>query len=672
MDFFSILTLFGGLAMFLYGMRLMGDGLKESSSGALKAIMEKVTNNFFKAFLLGVGVTALIQSSTATIVITSGLVAAGIITLRQSLGIVIGANVGTTVTGQIIRLIDIDSSSTGWLQIFKPSTLAPIALIIGIVIIMGLSFKNSRSVGNIAIGFGILFSGLMNMTGAVGVLVESGKLEHLFTGLGGNPVLGYLAGASVAFILQSSSATIGILQAFSASGVMKFNAIYSIVAGVYLGDCVTTAIVCSIGAKADAKRVGIVDILFNLSKTLLVFIIIPILRYSGALDNIWNMTATSGVVANTHSVINLCSAVLLFPLIPVYEKLSKKIIRDDVQDTTNKYTELLESLNPAFYATPALALQGCYTVLDTMFKSSRNNIEKAMGLLTDFNDQTWNEISEEEINIDMLADRVSNYLVALSPHVSLDMHVSTMDQYYKLVTEFERLGDHAMNIAESAHNMHDSGLEFSHKAQSELGVMNELIENILTRTQNAFEKQDVDAAKHIEPLEEVVDDMVEALRDRHLERLRGGKCSIDVGVIFMNLLVDIERISDVCSNVGVSVVARAIPDQMGESHEYIFHLHSGDDQNFNDEYKSAHILYFDQLAQLDIKRKKEEKEEKPEKEAKPAKAVKEEKSAKADKASEKSGKTDKSAKTDKKNKPDSKSKSAKSSKDDKNRGKSKK
>ena len=223
MSIFDILTLFGGLAMFLYGMRLMGDGLKESSSGALKKAMESVTNNPVKAFLLGLGVTAIIQSSTATIVITSGLVAAGLLTLHQSLGIIIGANVGTTVTGQIIRLLDLDSSGgTSWLQIFKPSSLAPIALIIGIIVIMGGRFRNSRQIGNIAIGFGILFSGLLNMTSAVTVLTESGAVESLFTGLGNNPILGYVTGAGVAFVLQSSSATIGILQAFSASGRLTF------------------------------------------------------------------------------------------------------------------------------------------------------------------------------------------------------------------------------------------------------------------------------------------------------------------------------------------------------------------------------------------------------------------------------------------------------------------
>lgn len=672
MNFFSILSLFGGLAMFLYGMRLMGDGLKESSSGALKAIMEKATNNFFKAFILGVAVTALIQSSTATIVITSGLVAAGIITLRQSLGIVIGANIGTTVTGQIIRLLDIDSSAAGWLQLFKPSTLAPIALIIGIVLIMGFSsLKNSRSVGNIAIGFGILFSGLINMTGSVNVLVESGKMEHLFTSFGGNPVMGYLTGAGVAFVLQSSSATIGILQAFSTSGALKFNAVYAIIVGVYLGDCVTTAIVCSIGAKADARRVGMIDIMYNLSKTVLVFVLLPILKAVGALDSIWNMTATSGVIANTHSIINICSAFFLLPLVPVYEKLSKKIVKDDSVEASGKYTELLESLNPAFFKTPALALQGCYSVLDTMFKSARDNIQKAMGMLVKYDEQIWKDISEEEINIDMLADRVGNYLVALSPHVALDEHVSTMDQYYKLVTEFERLGDHALNIAEAAHNMNKTGLEFSNKAQNELIVMDDLIENILTRTQTAFENQNVQAAKHIEPLEEVVDDMVEALRNRHLERLRSGKCSIDVGIVFMNLLVDVERISDICSNVGVSVVARVMPQQMGESHEYIYHLHAGDDKDFNEEYRSAHVIYFDQLSQLDMKRKKEETEEKTAKVEKQDKTAKS--SDKTDKASKSAGKSDKDkkSKTDK-SKADSKTKSGKPSKDDKNRGKSKK
>ena len=671
MNIFSLLTLFGGLAMFLYGMRLMGDGLKESSSGALKVIMEKATNNFFKAFLLGVAVTALIQSSTATIVITSGLVAAGIISLRQSLGIVIGANVGTTITGQIIRLLDIDSSSASWLQLFRPSTLAPIALIIGIVLIMFVSFNNSKTIGSIAIGFGILFSGLLNMTEAVDELAGSGTLAGVLTRFGSNPLIGYLAGTAVSFVLQSSSAAIGILQAFSASGQLQFNAIYSVILGIYLGDCVTTAIVCSIGAKPDAKRVGIINILFNLGKTVLVFLAVLILRLTGIIDPIWNMTVTSGSVANTHTIFTICSAVLMFPLVGAMERLSYVIVKGDSEDTSDKYAELLESLNPAFFNTPALALQGCYSVLDTMFKLSRDNIRKAMALLEDFNDQIWNEVRDEETNIDMLADRVSNYLVLQSPHITLDMHVTIMDQYYKLVTEFERLGDHAMNIGEAAYNLHINNLAFSHKAQNELSVMNELIENILSRTETAFENRDVEAARHIEPLEEVVDDMVEALRDRHLERLRNGKCSIDVGVIFMNLLVDIERISDVCSNVGVSVVARVMPQMMTSSHDYIFHLHSGDDQTFNQEYEEAHKRYFEELDEVSVKRKKndkDEKEEKPEKIEKTSKSVK---SSKADKSS-KPDKNAKSVKGDKKSKSVKNEKDSKASKSGKSGSRSKK
>lgn len=662
MNIFNVLTLFGGLAMFLYGMRLMGDGLKESSSGALKAIMEKATNNYLKAFLLGVAVTALIQSSTATIVITSGLVAAGIITLKQSLGIIIGANVGTTVTGQIIRLLDINSSSTGWLQLFRPSTLAPLALIIGIVLIMGFSFSNSKTIGNIAVGFGILFSGLLNMTSAVDSLNDTGIFAGLFSKLGANPFLGYVTGAGVAFVLQSSSATIGILQALASSGRLYFNGVYAVIVGVYLGDCVTTAIVCSIGAKAEAKRVGMVNILYNLCKSVLVLVTVAVLKAAGVLDPIWDRAVTSGIIANTNTIFNLGCALCLIPMTSVLEKLSHIIVRDDDGGEAGKYAELLESLNPAFNNTPALALQGCYNVLKTMFDLSRANIEKAIGLLGQYDVNTWEDIKADETNIDMFADRVSNYLVQLSPHITLDMHVTIMDQYYKLVTEFERLGDHAMNIGEAAYNLNSQKLSFSHKAQNELSVIYDLIENILEQTETAFENRDIEAARHIEPLEEVVDDMVEALRDRHLERVRNGKCSIDVGVVFMNLLVDIERISDVCSNVGVSVVSRVMPQLIGDSHDYISHLHSGNDQTFNQEYETAHTEYFDRLEQVSSKRKKGDESDENADEAGTQTAKKEKQSDKS-----KASKSDSKNKKNRDSKQSGNSKESKDSKDAKSK-----
>ena len=305
MNIFNVITLFGGLAMFLYGMRMMGDGLKNSSSGTLKKAMERITGTPIKAFLLGLTVTAVVQSSTATIVLTSGLVGAGIISLGQSLGIIIGANVGTTITGQIIRLLDLNSSGTWFLQFLKPSTLAPLALIIGIVIIMGMKSSDSAKIGHIIIGFGILFSGLLTMTDAVSVLSDSGIVERLFSVLGENPLLAYLSGAGVAFALQSSSATIGILQAFSTSGQLTFGEIYTVLVGVYLGDCVTTAIVCNIGAKPDAKRVGVVNILYNLSKSALILLVVTIIHKAVLLDCIWNQSIYYGGIANTNKVFNL-------------------------------------------------------------------------------------------------------------------------------------------------------------------------------------------------------------------------------------------------------------------------------------------------------------------------------------------------------------------------------
>ena len=594
MSIFNVITLLGGLAMFLYGMRLMGDGLKESSSGTLKVAMEHVTNNPFKAFLLGLAVTAIIQSSTATIVITSGLVGAGIITLRQSLGVIVGANVGTTVTGQIIRLLDVDDSATSWLQFFKPSTLAPLALIIGMLLIMGLKFRNSSRIGNIAIGFGILFSGLMNMTNSVTSLTDSGLFEQLFQRMGDNPVLGYLTGAGIAFLLQSSSATIGILQAFSMTGLLAWNAIYAVIVGIYLGDCVTTAIVCWIGAKADARRVGMVNILYNLSKSAIVLIVVTIVHRMGLLDGLWTRTVNSGIVADTNTIFNLACALLLLPMLPVYEKMSRRIVKDDPVKAS-KYDELLEALSPAFFQTPALALRSCYNALMAMFTAARANIEKAMDLLHVYDENVVEEIKEEEENIDMLNDEVSNYLIALSPHIKEDYQVRILNEYYKVVTEFERLSDHAMNIAEMAQDLDRKGISFSEDALREIDVLEDLIYRILDLTRQAFEKRDVDAAMQIEPLEEVTDDMVNALHDLHLDRLRKGQCSVDAGSSFLNLLSDLERISDVCSNVGVETMTRVNTDLENRAHEFISSLHSGHDETFNRRYQEAHAEFFGRL-----------------------------------------------------------------------------
>ena len=586
MNIFDIISLLGGLAMFLYGMRLMGNSLKENSSGTLKVAMEQVTNNPVKAFVLGLCVTALIQSSTATIVITSGLVGAGILTLRQSLGIIIGANVGTTVTGQIIRLLDLNAEGgTSLLRILQPSTLAPVALIIGIVIMMSGKVKNANSVGGIAVGFGILFSGLMNMTGAVSNLSASGIVERLFDGLGANPLIGYVTGAGIAFVLQSSSATIGILQAFSMTGHIEFNAIYAVIVGIYLGDCVTTFIVCSIGAKAETRRVGIVNILFNLSETVLVLGIVAILRMTGVLDGIWNMTVNSGVIANTNTIFNLGCAVCLFPLLNTYEKLSRKIIKDE-PEPEEKYKEKFDALNPVFFNTPALALNSCYDLLLTMFYTSRANIETALRLLVRYDQAQWELLQQEEDDVDLMADHLENYLVPLSAHLSLPLHISILNQYHKLVSEFEHFSDQAVNIAGVSRSMAEKQIAFSETALHELDILEDLIRRSLSYSEQAVKTRNEAAARHIEPLSQVIGELVFTIKENHLERLRVGKCSVDAGASYMNVLSFLERISGICSNVGMSVVARVIPELTQEAHEYLASLRAGQSEEFNREYES--------------------------------------------------------------------------------------
>ena len=578
MDIFNVISLLGGLAMFLYGMRLMGDSLKENSSGALKTAMEKVTNNPFKAFILGVLITALIQSSTATIVITAGLVGAGILSLHQSLGIIIGANVGTTVTGQIIRLLDLDASGSSILRFFQPSTLAPIAMIIGMVLIMGNFLRNSHSVGRIA----------------VTSLAESGLVESLFSGLGDHPFLGYLTGAGVAFVLQSSSATIGILQAFSATGLLSFKSIYSVIVGIYLGDCVTTAIVCWIGAKAEAKRVGIVNILFNLSETVLVLAAVTLIHRFGGLSTLWDKTVNSGMIANTNTIFNLGCALLLFPLLNTYERMSRRLVKDDpVPDS--KYKEELDALNPVFFNTPALALNSSYNVLLTTFLSARSNIEKSFRLLEHYEEPLHREILAEEDEIDRMTDRISRYTVELLPHLQLNNHVSILNQYYKVMAEFERLGDHAVNIADQAATLNKNNTKFSVTALSELAVLEAAVMGILDEAEQSFKKRDVDAAQRIEPMVQVIAEIIAELKKNHLRRMSRGECNIYADSSFTNLMNEFRRIADICSNIGIATMVRVYPELADHEHLYFDSLHQGGDKLFNETYERNYARYFSLL-----------------------------------------------------------------------------
>ncbi len=596
MSIFNIITLLGGLALFLYGMRVMGDGLKEGSTDTLKSVLEKVTNNPIKGFLVGMLMTAIIQSSTATIVITSGLVGAGILTLHQSVGIILGANVGTTITGQIIRLLDIDASGSSWLNIFKPSTLAPIAAVIGIICIMFLNNNKAKvkTIGTVAMGFGILFTGLLTMTSAVEPLSQDPAFTNLFVKFGDNPFLAYLVGVAVAFVLQSSSATIGILQAFSITGALTFKATYPIIIGVYLGDCVTTAMVCSIGAKADAKRTGAIHIMFNLCETILVFLGVTILHKVGALDGIWNATMNSGLIANTHTVFNLTCALLLMPLAGVYEKLSMKIIPDDKKIGTSIDNEIA-MLDEKLYASPALALNSAREAIKAMAKMAQEAVVNAMNEFDEFSQEAIDVINQNEDSIDRLADAVDNYLIGLGTHVPNGRNNDILNYYMQCFSEFERIGDLAVNLTENASEIHEKGASFTPQAQNELLVLSNALRDILSNTYEAFSNSDFEAARKIEPVEEVVDDLVSVLKANHTRRLREGRCNMYSGLIFLDALVNIERIADQCSNIGIYTLALTDEHVMQSHHDYIHELHQGNDEFFNEQYKTKHDYYFNAL-----------------------------------------------------------------------------
>ncbi len=590
MSIFNLISLLGGLAMFLYGMRIMGDALKESSSGPLKTALEKLTSTPIRGFLLGLAITAVIQSSTATIVLTSGLVGAGVLSLHQSLGIIVGANVGTTVTGQIIRLLDLNPGGTSILQFFQPSTLAPLAMIVGIILIMGFKPKGPVKIGEIIMGFGILFSGLLNMTDAVEVLQESGVIESLFSRLDSSPVLAYAIGAGVAFVLQSSSATVGILQAFSTSGQLTFSAIYAVLVGIYLGDCVTTAIVCNIGAKPDAKRVGITNILFNLGKTVVILGGVTALHAAGFLDGIWNSIFLSGGIANTNTIFNLVSAVLLFPLLPLFEKLSHVLVRDAAV-VKSPEDEALDALNPVFFSTPAVALGRCYDALTLMFQDAQGNVVHAFDLLARYDTEVAEQVKVQETQVDVMADRISNYLVQMAPHITAPNQVEILNQYDSIVNEFERLSDHAENMAEIAGNL-ERGEKFPPAAVNELSVLRLLTTNLLELAGQTFRRRDVEAARHIEPLVQVMDDMVETLRNHRLKRLKSGEWSVAVGTEFLNLLTEVQNLAGICSNIGMATIARVYPEIQHEIHTYLAKVHSGQDEAFNQEYQEVSRNYF--------------------------------------------------------------------------------
>jgi len=596
--FLTVVTLLGGLAMFLYGMEIMGDGLKNGSGPALKKFLGKLTHNIFLGLLTGTIVTAIIQSSTATIVLTVGLIGAGILNLRQAVSIVMGANIGTTVTAQIIRLMDIDSSGNAILALFKPDTLAPIALIIGIILIMFVKKGNSKNVGMIAIGFGILFIGLNFMTDAVKPLAESDMFKNVILYFQKMPIMGIIVGLVFTVIIQSSSAAVGILQALSSTGVMTFDLIYPIIMGINIGTCVTTAMVCSIGTGKDAKRAGVVHILFNTIGTIVFMIAMALLKKFGAFGNLWGSFVDSGAIANFQTVFNVITALLFLPFTGFLVKASCKIVKDTTSGE-DKYPELA-ALDTKLMISPTVALEGVTKGFVAMAKAARDNLALGIAQLANYDESVSEVIANCENRLDSFADSADNYLIELSRKIENEKDNRQLNMLMQCIPDVERIGDYATNFDEFAIKMRDEGRSFSANAVKELQIMNDAVLEIINLTVEAIESDNEDAARRIEPLEEVIDDMVLILRNRHTARLREGICAVDSGIIFLEMLTYLERAADQCSSIALQILGKNNEEIMKNHHRYLTELHASGDRSYMEEQEKHRGNYIVALENIGI------------------------------------------------------------------------
>ena len=594
----AIIQLLGGLAMFLYGIEVMGDGLKNSSGAALKRILEKVTGSVLTGVLTGALVTAVIQSSTATIVLTVALIGAGVLNLKQAVSIVMGANIGTTVTAQIIRLGSIESDGSFLLWLFDTDTLAPIALVAGIVLLMFIKSKKSKTIGDICIGFGVLFVGLELMTDGVKPLIGTDAFTAFVSFLS-NPLFGILFGLILTVIVQSSSATVGMLQTVASvpgSGI-TFAMAYPVIMGINLGTCVTTAMVCSIGSSKDAKRTGVVHIAFNTIGTVLFLIVMTLMqRFAVFGGGFWVRGVDSGGIANFQTVFNLVTAVVLIPFADWMVKLSLKIVKDDKPEV-ERHPEL-HTLDEKLYNSPAMALAVTMKAVAEAGRLAQLNFQRGCKVLAKYDPVLVAEINKDEDCIDQFTDSSDRFLIGLSKVVETEADDRQLDMLMQTVPNFERIGDYATNLVELAEKLQSEGTGFSDTAKKELALITRAVNEILDITVKAFASDDNEASKSIEPLEETIDDMIMMLKDRHTKRLKNGQCSVGSGLVFMEALTYFERASDQCSSIAVMMLARNNEQILQNHYDYLREIHEGNDVAYLAERERRREQYIKPLKEI--------------------------------------------------------------------------
>ncbi len=554
MDIFRILTLIGGLCLFLFGMNIMGDALERCAGGKLQSLLGRLTTNKLAGFLTGLGITAIIQSSSATTVMVVGFVNSGLMSLRQAINVIMGANVGTTVTSWILSLGGIDSGNT-FVKLLKPTSFTPILALIGIVLYMFLKNGKKKDIGMILLGFAVLMFGMDTMSDAVSVLKENEAFRNLFI-MFKNPILGVAVGALVTAVIQSSSASVGILQAFAETGAVSYGAVIPIIMGQNIGTCIT-AILSSFGTNRNAKRAALVHLSFNIIGTaawLGVYAIID----SVVSPALFDQSASLAGIAVCHSLFNIACTVLLLPMSSLLEKLAYKLVPE------TKTPDKIEELDERLLATPAVALERCHSLADDMAKTANEALKDGMNCLGNYSDEAYAKIQEAEDKTDHYEDIIGSYLVKLSATKLNDSHSETAAKLLKTIGDLERISDHAVDLAKAAREMHEKKLSFSDEAKKELAILNSATVESLDLTYSAFSQNDLRSAMAVESLEDIIDELKKRLRTNHTVRLQKGICSIELGFVWADVLTSLERVSDHCSNIAGCIIDK--PDASLDLH----------------------------------------------------------------------------------------------------------
>lgn len=581
MDIFNVLTMIGGLALFLYGMHVMGEGLTRASGGRLEKILEKLTSSTLKGVLLGAGVTAVIQSSSATTVMVVGFVNSGIMTLQRAVGIIMGANIGTTITSWILSLSGLQGDSL-FIKLLKPSSFSPILAILGVSFLLFSKKDKKKDAGAIMIGFAVLMTGMDTMSGAVKPLADVPEFTNILL-MFRNPILGMLAGAVLTAVIQSSSASVGILQALCATGAVSYGAALPIIMGQNIGTCVT-ALISAVGAKRNAKRTAFVHLYFNLIGTV-VFMALFYAANMAVHFGFLNEAANAAGIAVVHTLFNVFATVLWLPFHRVLERLAMLTVRDSKsEERMEGVMQGLAALDDRFLDNPALAMEQCRVACSHMAAITVEALDAAMSLLHTYDPEAVVRVTEDEAVIDKYEDRLGTYLVQASRNELQTKDSHTLSVLLHSIGDIERISDHAVIIAKAAKEIYDKNLAFSEAAVGELEVFSDAVRAVVREAMEAMKTEDLEIACNVEPLEEVIDDLSDEMKKRHIDRLREGRCTIELGFILSDLTTSYKRIADHCSNIAVCLI-QADNDAYGR-HAYLNSLKEEDNQHFRRRFES--------------------------------------------------------------------------------------